>query len=375
MLEFQAGEIEAAALAPDEEGTPPAREGPPGQRRAPGRALGGGLHPALRRRGGGPRPARPGVPARGGPGGHRPRAFGPTSRPGPACRPARGARPAPAGLQGRPRGGSRASRRDRVAPGPHRAAEAEVRRVGRGGAGLRGAVPQRAGRARQPGGAGGRPSRSGASARRPYLEQARALSRRRRRGGRRRSRSRCRPSSGSWRWRRRGSRSPSPRSRPEEAEAPAHWTERGLERAEFLLSPNPGEELRPLARIASGGELSRIMLALKSVVHGDSPGVDARLRRGGRRDRRAGGRGRGPEAQGGVGPPAGPVRDAPAADRRARRRAPGGAQERGRGAHAHHRRALSPADRAEEIARMLGGEVVTDTARQHAREMLKHSLR
>jgi len=46
------------------------------------------------------------------------------------------------------------------------------------------------------------------------------------------------------------------------------WGERGLERAEFLLSPNPGEELRPLARIASGGELSRIMLALKSAVHG-----------------------------------------------------------------------------------------------------------
>lgn len=38
---------------------------------------------------------------------------------------------------------------------------------------------------------------------------------------------------------------------------------RGLERGEFYLSPNPGEELKPLAWIASGGELSRIMLALK----------------------------------------------------------------------------------------------------------------
>jgi DNA repair protein RecN (Recombination protein N) len=38
---------------------------------------------------------------------------------------------------------------------------------------------------------------------------------------------------------------------------------RGLERGEFLLSPNPGEEAKPLARIASGGELSRLMLALK----------------------------------------------------------------------------------------------------------------
>jgi len=39
----------------------------------------------------------------------------------------------------------------------------------------------------------------------------------------------------------------------------------GSEEVEFLISPNPGEELRPLRRIASGGELSRIMLALKSV--------------------------------------------------------------------------------------------------------------
>jgi DNA repair protein RecN (Recombination protein N) len=41
--------------------------------------------------------------------------------------------------------------------------------------------------------------------------------------------------------------------------------ERGSEDVEFLISPNPGEELRPLRRIASGGELSRVMLALKSI--------------------------------------------------------------------------------------------------------------
>ncbi|HEY6008154.1 MAG TPA: DNA repair protein RecN, partial [Geobacteraceae bacterium] len=39
----------------------------------------------------------------------------------------------------------------------------------------------------------------------------------------------------------------------------------GLERIEFLFSPNPGEAPRPLARIASGGELSRLMLALKQL--------------------------------------------------------------------------------------------------------------
>jgi len=39
----------------------------------------------------------------------------------------------------------------------------------------------------------------------------------------------------------------------------------GLERVEFLFSPNPGESPKPLARIASGGELSRLMLALKQL--------------------------------------------------------------------------------------------------------------
>jgi len=39
----------------------------------------------------------------------------------------------------------------------------------------------------------------------------------------------------------------------------------GLSRVEFLISPNPGEPLKPLSRIASGGELSRIMLAIKTV--------------------------------------------------------------------------------------------------------------
>ena len=40
----------------------------------------------------------------------------------------------------------------------------------------------------------------------------------------------------------------------------------GLDRVEFLLSANPGEDLKPLARIASGGELSRILLALKGLL-------------------------------------------------------------------------------------------------------------
>lgn len=42
-------------------------------------------------------------------------------------------------------------------------------------------------------------------------------------------------------------------------------TRQGIDSAEFMISPNPGEPLRPLGKIASGGELSRIMLAMKSI--------------------------------------------------------------------------------------------------------------
>lgn len=53
-------------------------------------------------------------------------------------------------------------------------------------------------------------------------------------------------------------------------------TANGADAVEFMISPNPGEPLRPLAEIASGGELSRIMLALKTISlnHG---GVDSMI--------------------------------------------------------------------------------------------------
>ncbi|MDA1185382.1 MAG: DNA repair protein RecN [Acidobacteria bacterium] len=49
------------------------------------------------------------------------------------------------------------------------------------------------------------------------------------------------------------------------------WTDRGIDHVEFYLSPNPGEELRPVARVASGGELSRVMLALRTLTIGNAP--------------------------------------------------------------------------------------------------------
>ena len=49
-------------------------------------------------------------------------------------------------------------------------------------------------------------------------------------------------------------------------EALLEMTEKGFDKVEFLISPNKGEPLRPLAKIASGGEMSRLMLALKNIL-------------------------------------------------------------------------------------------------------------
>ena len=45
-----------------------------------------------------------------------------------------------------------------------------------------------------------------------------------------------------------------------------HYTPTGMDKVEFLLTTNLGEPLKPLAKIASGGELSRIILAFKTII-------------------------------------------------------------------------------------------------------------
>lgn len=44
------------------------------------------------------------------------------------------------------------------------------------------------------------------------------------------------------------------------------FNENGTDKVEFLFSPNPGEPVKPLSKIASGGEMSRVMLAIKSIL-------------------------------------------------------------------------------------------------------------
>jgi DNA repair protein RecN (Recombination protein N) len=59
-----------------------------------------------------------------------------------------------------------------------------------------------------------------------------------------------------------------------DGELPAEsWGEHGIDQAEFYISPNVGEAPRPLARIVSGGELSRVMLALKTIGLKTRPGL------------------------------------------------------------------------------------------------------
>jgi DNA repair protein RecN (Recombination protein N) len=157
--------------------------------------------------------------------------------------------------------------------------------------------------------------------------------------------------------------------------SPQGWTERGLEQAEFLLSPNPGEELRPLARIASGGELSRILLGLKSVASLDATGmtlvfdeVDAGI--GGRVADVVGRKLKGIAARHQVLCVTHLPQVASQADHHfaVEKRV-----ERGR--TLTEVRALSAAERVEEVARMLGGETVSDAARRHARDLVKQSIK
>lgn len=158
-------------------------------------------------------------------------------------------------------------------------------------------------------------------------------------------------------------------------EATSEWTERGLEQAEFLMSPNPGEELRPLARIASGGELSRILLALKSVASLDALGktlvfdeVDAGI--GGRVADVVGRKLRAIAERHQVLCVTHLPQIASLADQHF------AVQKRvERGRTLTEVRSLRDGERVEEVARMLGGETISDAARKHARELMKQGIR
>ena len=143
----------------------------------------------------------------------------------------------------------------------------------------------------------------------------------------------------------------------------------GYERIELLFSPNAGEPPRPLAKIASGGELSRLMLAFKQVLpEGDVPTlvfdeVDSGI--GGATSETVGRKLKNVAGRQQVLCITHLPQVAVFADHHLR------VEKRiGNGRTATTVTPLDGSARAEEISRMLGGTVITDTTRRHAGEML-----
>jgi DNA repair protein RecN (Recombination protein N) len=154
---------------------------------------------------------------------------------------------------------------------------------------------------------------------------------------------------------------------------PAGYGPRGMDRVEFWIAPNEGEEMRPLETIASGGELSRIMLAIQSLCGGARAGRTLVF----------------DEVDAGIG-----GRVAEAVGRRLRDLARSNQvlcvthlPHIAAFAHHHYRvckeiaggrteTAVLPLDegaRVEELSRMLGGETITEKTRHYALEMLERS--
>ncbi len=155
-----------------------------------------------------------------------------------------------------------------------------------------------------------------------------------------------------------------------DAMAPEQISPRGLDHVEFRFSANPGEEVRPLARIASGGELSRTMLAVEVVLATHErvatmvfdevdAGVGGRVAGAVADKLAAAGRGRQVLCV---------THLAPIAARASHHLLVAKAVRGGRTRAGVS--VLTGADRVEEIARMLAGERLSDTARRHARELL-----
>jgi DNA repair protein RecN (Recombination protein N) len=154
---------------------------------------------------------------------------------------------------------------------------------------------------------------------------------------------------------------------------PAEFNELGYDQVQFLFSPNPGEELRPLARVASGGELSRLYLAVQLAARGKNRAastatlvfdeVDAGV--GGAEAASLGGKLRRLAQGGQILAVTHLPQVASAADVHFRVKKD---VRKGRTHTAVER--LAAASRVEEVARMLAGTEVTELSLSHARELI-----
>jgi DNA repair protein RecN (Recombination protein N) len=160
------------------------------------------------------------------------------------------------------------------------------------------------------------------------------------------------------------------------SDEPANWTASGFDNVAYLISPNPGEPLRPVEQIASGGELSRVMLALKATIE-----AGKKSRAGAQRTLVF------DEIDTGIG-----GRAAEAVGKKLKSLARANQvlcithlPQIASFADHHYLiekretagrtrtlvRLLSAEERTEEIARMLSGAKLTETSRQHAEQLLK----
>ena len=147
---------------------------------------------------------------------------------------------------------------------------------------------------------------------------------------------------------------------------------RGFDQVIYRFSANPGEELRPLSRVASGGELARLFLALQTAVRGSGPAagstlvfdeVDAGL--GGAEAAIVGGKLKGLARGGQILAVTHLPQVASRGDRHLEVR-----KEVRAGRTRVDVRRLDDERRVEEVARMLAGEEITETARSAAEELL-----
>ena len=159
------------------------------------------------------------------------------------------------------------------------------------------------------------------------------------------------------------------------------WTSSGFDKVVYLISPNPGEPLRPVEQIASGGELSRVLLALKATVETGASRGSRKKDAGAQRTLVF------DEIDAGIG---GRAAEAVGKKLKALSRAnqilcvthlPQIAtfadhhyvieKKESGGRTRTSVRKISGTERTEEIARMLSGAKLTETSRKHAEQMLK----
>src|SRR5208282_469796 len=169
----------------------------------------------------------------------------------------------------------------------------------------------------------------------------------------------------------------------EEIEAEEHWTSSGINQVIYRITTNVGETMRPLEQIASGGELSRVMLALKaSVEAGANPAGNPKKKSAAAQRTLVF-----DEIDTGIG-----GRAAEAVGKKLKALAKGNQvlcvthlpqiatfadhhfliEKRETGGRAKATvRQITGEERTEEVARMLSGAKLTETSRKHAEQMIR----